>query len=240
MCAAGRNCDLPSANHAIAQQASEYIYDVINASRRSPISAADRRACYRYLLQWVATRATEEIRRRVVGTPGCGVQYEMPRETQAVVAAAEGPPLVTASRHRPVRVGFLGILGAGNIGNDCSVDAIVGYLREQHPDDIHLDFFVMGPEQISARYNAPASSLQWYEAHRASHSSPRHRAQGAGEAPGPDPDVALGSATRHCNCARNGCSRDNHPDATLGISVEPVRASDILSVDEQGPAAGHP
>lgn len=67
-------------------------------------------------------------------------------------------------RDSPTRVGFFGVLGSGNIGNDCSLDAIVGYLRERHPD-VPLDFFVMAPEEVSARYGATATALQWFEAH---------------------------------------------------------------------------
>lgn len=62
------------------------------------------------------------------------------------------------------RVGFFGILGLGNLGNDGSLDAAAAFLRDQHPD-AGLGFMCMGPEQITARYGAPATSLQWYEAH---------------------------------------------------------------------------
>ena len=65
---------------------------------------------------------------------------------------------------RGLRVGFCGILGSGNLGNDGSLDAVVAYLREHHPDAT-LGFFCMGPEQLAARYGAPAAPLQWYEPH---------------------------------------------------------------------------
>ena len=58
-------------------------------------------------------------------------------------------------RRRPAggspRVGFFGILGSGNLGNDGSLDAVVGYLRERHPD-ARLGFFCMGPDELAARY----------------------------------------------------------------------------------------
>jgi polysaccharide pyruvyl transferase WcaK-like protein len=41
---------------------------------------------------------------------------------------------------------------------------MVAFLAERHPD-ARLGFFCMGPEQVSTRYAAPATSLQWYEAH---------------------------------------------------------------------------
>jgi polysaccharide pyruvyl transferase WcaK-like protein len=62
------------------------------------------------------------------------------------------------------RVGLFGLLGSGNLGNDGSLEAVVSYLREAHPE-ARLGFFAMGPEQCSTRYDAPATALQWYEPH---------------------------------------------------------------------------
>jgi polysaccharide pyruvyl transferase WcaK-like protein len=63
----------------------------------------------------------------------------------------------------PARVGLFGILGSGNLGNDGSLDAVINYLRERH-SDVRLDFMCMGPERVMAKYGAPATHLQWYEA----------------------------------------------------------------------------
>jgi polysaccharide pyruvyl transferase WcaK-like protein len=60
-------------------------------------------------------------------------------------------------------VGLFGILGSGNLGNDGSLDAAVTSLRDRHPG-VQLDFMCMGPELVAARYDAPATWLQWYEA----------------------------------------------------------------------------
>lgn len=62
------------------------------------------------------------------------------------------------------RVGLFGNLGSGNLGNDGSVEVVVAYLIQRHPD-AELGFFCMGPEQVMARYGVPATHLQWYEAH---------------------------------------------------------------------------
>lgn len=44
------------------------------------------------------------------------------------------------------------------------MEAVVSYLR--HMDvDVQLRFFCMGPDEIAARYGAPAESLQWFEPH---------------------------------------------------------------------------
>lgn len=77
------------------------------------------------------------------------------------------PIVFTRQPRRPrtadLRVGFFGVLGAGSLGNDGCLDAIVNYLREYHPD-VKLRFLVMGPTRMEERYGAPATSLQWYEA----------------------------------------------------------------------------
>jgi polysaccharide pyruvyl transferase WcaK-like protein len=64
------------------------------------------------------------------------------------------------------RVGLFGLLGQGNLGNDGSVEAIVSYLRAEHPDAI-LDFMCTGPDQMTAQYGVPAVRLRWY--------NPQHR-----------------------------------------------------------------
>jgi polysaccharide pyruvyl transferase WcaK-like protein len=58
------------------------------------------------------------------------------------------------------RVGLFGLLGSGNIGNDASLDAVLGYLKAYHPDAV-LDFMCMGPEEARARYGFDAIPLLW-------------------------------------------------------------------------------
>jgi glycosyltransferase involved in cell wall biosynthesis len=43
--------------HPIVRLYAEYIWGYVAAIRRAPLSAADRRECYRYLAQWMASRA---------------------------------------------------------------------------------------------------------------------------------------------------------------------------------------
>ena len=58
------------------------------------------------------------------------------------------------------RVGFVGLFGSGNLGNDGSLEAMLAYLRAEHSDAI-LDFLCSGPDQITARYGVPANRLRW-------------------------------------------------------------------------------
>lgn len=70
----------------------------------------------------------------------------------------------TSGRRAKIRVGLFGILGSGNLGNDGSLEAVVNFLRRLD-NDVELRFFCMGPDEVRARYGAPAESLQWYEPH---------------------------------------------------------------------------
>jgi polysaccharide pyruvyl transferase WcaK-like protein len=59
------------------------------------------------------------------------------------------------------RVGFVGLLGQGNLGNDGSLEAMLAYLNAEHPDAI-VDFLCSGTEQVTERYGFPATRLRWY------------------------------------------------------------------------------
>ncbi|MEU7072170.1 polysaccharide pyruvyl transferase family protein [Streptomyces narbonensis] len=61
----------------------------------------------------------------------------------------------------PVRVGVFGLLGSGNLGNDGSLEAVLGYLRADHPDAV-VDALCGGPEVVTARYGIRATRLHWY------------------------------------------------------------------------------
>ncbi|MFD7877987.1 polysaccharide pyruvyl transferase family protein [Streptomyces sp. NPDC059766] len=68
---------------------------------------------------------------------------------------------MTPAHGRPVRVGVFGLLGSGNLGNDGSLEAVLGYLRDRHPGAA-VDALCGGPEAITARYGIPATRLHWY------------------------------------------------------------------------------
>jgi polysaccharide pyruvyl transferase WcaK-like protein len=59
------------------------------------------------------------------------------------------------------RVGLVGLLGSGNLGNDGSLEAMLGYLGAEHSDAI-FDFLVSGTDQMTARYGVPATRIRWY------------------------------------------------------------------------------
>ncbi|MCM2393693.1 polysaccharide pyruvyl transferase family protein [Streptomyces albipurpureus] len=61
----------------------------------------------------------------------------------------------------PARVGVFGLLGSGNLGNDGSLEAVLGYLRAEHPDAV-VDALCGVPEVVATRYRIPATRLHWY------------------------------------------------------------------------------
>ena len=60
------------------------------------------------------------------------------------------------------KVGLFGLLGSGNSGNDASMETVLAYLREAHPDAV-VDALCAGPERVRARYGIDATPLFWYD-----------------------------------------------------------------------------
>lgn len=58
------------------------------------------------------------------------------------------------------RVGLFGHLGACNIGNDASMEAIVDYLAAEHPETV-VDAMCPGPATLRRRYGIEATPLFW-------------------------------------------------------------------------------
>jgi polysaccharide pyruvyl transferase WcaK-like protein len=59
------------------------------------------------------------------------------------------------------RVGLFGLLGAGNVGNDGSMEAVLRFLRSEHPD-AELSAFCGGPDLVSARFGIEATAMNWF------------------------------------------------------------------------------
>ncbi len=60
------------------------------------------------------------------------------------------------------KVGLLGLLGSGNSGNDASMETVLAYLSEAHPDAV-VDALCGGPERVRASYGIDAAPLLWYQ-----------------------------------------------------------------------------
>lgn len=59
------------------------------------------------------------------------------------------------------RVGFCGLLGTGNLGNDGSLEAMLALLRAEYPDAA-FDCLCSGPGEVRTRFGLPATRLNWY------------------------------------------------------------------------------
>ena len=60
------------------------------------------------------------------------------------------------------RVGLFGLLGSGNSGNDASMETVLAYLRDAHPDAV-VDAMCGGPERVRGKYGIDAVPIFWYQ-----------------------------------------------------------------------------
>lgn len=60
------------------------------------------------------------------------------------------------------RVGLFGLLGAGNSGNDASMETVLAYFRDAHPDVV-VDAMCGGPDRVRANYGINAVPMFWYQ-----------------------------------------------------------------------------
>jgi polysaccharide pyruvyl transferase WcaK-like protein len=58
------------------------------------------------------------------------------------------------------RIGLFGKLGSGNIGNDASMQAVLRYIRAEHPHAT-VDAMCGGPEILKAEYGVDSVPLSW-------------------------------------------------------------------------------
>ncbi len=72
-----------------------------------------------------------------------------------------GPARESQAARASIRVGLFGVFGAGNIGNDGSLESMLTYLRAAHPD-VTLDIMCPGPKRIKAGYGIEGILTQWY------------------------------------------------------------------------------
>lgn len=60
-----------------------------------------------------------------------------------------------------MKVGLFGLLGAGNMGNDGSLEVVLAYLRDRHPDS-EVSALCSGPKVVRERYGIPSTPLYSY------------------------------------------------------------------------------
>ena len=63
-------------------------------------------------------------------------------------------------RERAPRIGLVGWFGSGNIGNDGTLEALLGHLRTAYPQAA-VDVLTNAPDVVTERYGLPATQLHW-------------------------------------------------------------------------------
>jgi polysaccharide pyruvyl transferase WcaK-like protein len=81
---------------------------------------------------------------------------------ERVVVIGRGPVGDGSLSCAAPKVGLFGLLGSGNSGNDASMETVLAYLREAHPDAV-VDALCGGPERVRAGYGIDATPLFWYQ-----------------------------------------------------------------------------
>ena len=64
------------------------------------------------------------------------------------------------SHTQPLRIGLFGRLASGNLGNDATLDSVLGWLQTAYPNAI-LDAMSPEPAEVSRRYGFGAEELHW-------------------------------------------------------------------------------
>lgn len=66
-------------------------------------------------------------------------------------------------RERAPRIGLVGWFGSGNLGNDGTLEALLGHLRTAYPQAA-VDVLTNAPDVVTERYGLPATQLHWLHA----------------------------------------------------------------------------
>jgi polysaccharide pyruvyl transferase WcaK-like protein len=87
---------------------------------------------------------------------------------------------VTAGETKAYRVGFWGVLGDGNIGNDAQLESMLAYIRGTYPNAV-VDAMCAGPEIVRRAYGIGAVPMHWQQQFETGAATGRAR-QGSGAA----------------------------------------------------------
>jgi len=167
------NLDLRRADrlrHPTVRLLGEYVWGYVAAIRHAPLSPGDRLRCYGHLAPWLLSRAFPGSSQRIEDQVSPVHDQDTTNVDTVVAGPGEGVFLISSGlpkkRKRTTeatpRVGFFGLLGSGNIGNDGSLESMLAFLRTSHPD-AELGAMCSGPEQVTTRYGIPATPMRWYQ-----------------------------------------------------------------------------
>jgi polysaccharide pyruvyl transferase WcaK-like protein len=78
--------------------------------------------------------------------------------SRRVIAAAVN--CTGSAQLKPKKIVLFGYFGRGNLGNECTLQTMIFYVRKYLPD-AEINCICVGPEDISTRYNIPALPISW-------------------------------------------------------------------------------
>ena len=148
--------------HPAVRLYGEYVWAYVRMIRQAPLSAAEKRECYRYLGEWAASRARSPAPR----AGAAGRRRARQHQRRRARGRPEGEHALTRrstsargerrrAQSRPVRPARLGQR------RQRRVDGGHPRLPAVPPPGAVVDAMCMGPEQLTARYGLPAIPLQW-------------------------------------------------------------------------------
>ena len=70
----------------------------------------------------------------------------------------------TAIADRAPKIAVFGLLGSGNLGNHGSLDAMLWFLRRDHPE-AEISCVCSGPETLERQYGVPSVAMTWFQQH---------------------------------------------------------------------------
>ena len=65
---------------------------------------------------------------------------------------------------RAPKIAVFGLLGSGNLGNHGSLDAMLWFLRRDHPE-AEISCVCSGPETLERQYGVPSVAMTWFQQH---------------------------------------------------------------------------
>lgn len=72
---------------------------------------------------------------------------------------AMGPKTVGKAESARLRIALFGFFGVGNLGNECTLQALLYNIRE-HVPDAEISCICPGPDEVQSAYNIPASLIR--------------------------------------------------------------------------------
>lgn len=89
-CAVLDPCRADRLRHPTSRLVAEYFWGYVSAIQRAPLSAAERRECHRYLLNWMAGRALHKMRQHSAGEIHHGSFSAIDDEAAGLIPAIAG------------------------------------------------------------------------------------------------------------------------------------------------------